>query len=98
MDKHPHPTLLTRFGRGRLQRRKSRDVVRHLLTDCEDCRRVTSQLLPPAGTRADGAEAGSVQSSGETLAIYEPAFDRSHQEGRAGARPRWPPSGWRPPG
>jgi tetratricopeptide (TPR) repeat protein len=45
MDKHPHPSLLGQFGRGRLQRRKSREVVRHLLTDCEDCRRAT---LPEA--------------------------------------------------
>jgi tetratricopeptide (TPR) repeat protein len=75
MDKHPHPSLLNRFGRGRLQRRKSRDVVRHLLTDCEDCRRVTSQLLPPLIL-----EEGSVQTSEETLAAYEPAFDRSRQE------------------
>ena len=52
MDKHPHPALLARFGRGRLQRRRSREVVRHLLTDCDDCRRVTSHLLPPADASA----------------------------------------------
>jgi tetratricopeptide (TPR) repeat protein len=47
MDSHPHPTLLARFGRGRLQRRRNREIVRHLLTDCEECRRTTSDLLPP---------------------------------------------------
>jgi tetratricopeptide (TPR) repeat protein len=78
MDKHPHPALLTCFGRGRLQRRKSREVVRHLLTDCEDCRQVTGPLLPPAGVPDE--EAG-VQVSGETApaADYGPAFDRSLQ-------------------
>ncbi|HET9211839.1 MAG TPA: tetratricopeptide repeat protein [Thermoanaerobaculia bacterium] len=74
MDKHPHPVLLTRFGRGRLQRRKSREVVRHLLTDCEDCRRVTSDLLPPAVVGED------VQAGGEAQGTeYGPAFERAGQ-------------------
>jgi len=75
MDKHPHPALLTRFGRGRLQRRRSREVVRHLLTDCEDCRRVTSDLLPPAAVPGEGEE---IQACGAARAAeYEPAFERS---------------------
>ena len=74
-SRHPHPTLLNRFGRGRLQRRRSREVVRHLLGDCEDCRRVTSDLLPPAALPGDGEEAGA---RGEAPATgYGPAFDRS---------------------
>lgn len=46
MDKHPHRNLLSRFGRGRLRRRENREIVRHLLTDCAECRQVTSGLLP----------------------------------------------------
>jgi len=74
-SRHPHPSLLDRFGRGRLQRRRSRDVVRHLLTDCDDCRRVTSELLPPAAVPGDGEE---VRTRGEVRGTeYEPAFERS---------------------
>ncbi len=77
MDKHPHPALLNRFGRGRLQRRRSSEVVRHLLTECEDCRRVTSDLLPPDAVPGDGDEA---RTCGETPAAgYELAFERSQQ-------------------
>src|SRR5436309_11149947 len=76
-SRHPHPTLLNRFGRGRLQRRRSREVVRHLLTDCEDCRRVTSGLLPPAAVPGEGED---VRPRGESRAAdYEPAFERSEQ-------------------
>jgi tetratricopeptide (TPR) repeat protein len=76
-SRHPHPVLLNRFGRGRLQRRRSRDVVRHLLTDCEDCRRVTSDLLPPVVVPEDGEE---VRARGEAPGTgYEPAFDRSEE-------------------
>jgi tetratricopeptide (TPR) repeat protein len=66
MGNHPHPTLLARFGRGRQQRRRNREIVRHLLTDCEDCRRVTAELLPPASALSplppkaeEGSAAGS---------------------------------------
>ncbi|HEY2294473.1 MAG TPA: hypothetical protein VGM86_27560 [Thermoanaerobaculia bacterium] len=76
-SRHPHPALLDRFGRGRLQRRRSRDVVRHLLTECEDCRRVTSDHLPPAAVPGDGEE---VRAGGETQrSEYGPAFDRSEE-------------------
>jgi len=77
MDKHPHQVLLTRFGRGRLQRRRGREVVRHLLTDCEDCRRVTSDLLPPDVVPGDGDEVRAREESPE--ASYEQAFERSEQ-------------------
>ncbi len=78
MDSHPHPALLTRFGRGRLQRRRSREVVRHLLTDCEDCRRVTSELLPPDSMSGEGEEPRACGAAQE--AEYGPAFDRAGQE------------------
>jgi tetratricopeptide (TPR) repeat protein len=47
---HPHRRLLSRFGRGRLHRRRNQEIVRHLLADCPDCRWLTSQLLPPLRT------------------------------------------------
>lgn len=76
-SRHPHPALLDRFGRGRLQRHRSRDVVRHLLTECEDCRRVTSDLLPPTAVPGEGEE---VRARGEVKGSeYELAFERSEE-------------------
>jgi tetratricopeptide (TPR) repeat protein len=37
MSEHLDSTLLSAFGRGRLSRRRNRQVVRHLLTGCEAC-------------------------------------------------------------
>ncbi len=42
MSEHPHATLLSAFGRGRLSRRRKREVVRHLLTGCEACLRTAA--------------------------------------------------------
>ena len=48
MDKHPDPTLLASFGRGLLPRRRNRDIVRHLLAQCESCcRMIAARALPP---------------------------------------------------
>ncbi|MEO6191629.1 MAG: hypothetical protein ABIS20_01350 [Thermoanaerobaculia bacterium] len=88
MNKHPHPTLLARFGRGRLQRHRNREVVRHLLTDCDDCRRVTSHLLPTADVSARLEEESAPLSvdmpgaaQGDMPAIeYGSAFERSWRE------------------
>jgi tetratricopeptide (TPR) repeat protein len=85
MDKHPHPSLLARFGRGRLARRRSREVVRHLLTDCDDCHRVTAQFLPSAAvsarTEARTEEVVTGATVSDALAVeYGPAFDRSWRE------------------
>ncbi|HEX3554250.1 MAG TPA: tetratricopeptide repeat protein [Thermoanaerobaculia bacterium] len=50
MDKldpqHPQPVLLTAFRRGRLSRRRSRQVVRHLLTSCTACRQAMVEPRP----------------------------------------------------
>jgi tetratricopeptide (TPR) repeat protein len=48
MDKHPESTVLSTFGRGRLSRRRNREIVRHLLARCESCCRTASRFLPPA--------------------------------------------------
>jgi tetratricopeptide (TPR) repeat protein len=48
MDRHPDLSLLSEFGRGRLSRRRNREIVRHLLAQCEDCcRMIASRCLPP---------------------------------------------------
>lgn len=78
--RHPHPSLLARFGRGRLQRRRNREIVRHLLTDCEDCRRATSELLPPVSAMEKDKEgAGSAWPGGRPKA-YGSAFASSLRE------------------
>jgi tetratricopeptide (TPR) repeat protein len=51
MDKHPDSSLLSSFGRGRLSRRRNREIVRHLLAQCDKCRRMASRYLPPAHLR-----------------------------------------------
>ena len=58
MDKHPHRKLLSRFGLGKLHRRGNREIVRHLLEDCEECRQVTSRYLPKLeyGTAFEAAQ------------------------------------------
>jgi hypothetical protein len=42
----PHPTRgdLEAFMRGTASRPEARSIVRHLLTGCPSCRRVTSQI------------------------------------------------------
>jgi tetratricopeptide (TPR) repeat protein len=97
MDNHPHPTLLARFGRGRLQRRRNREIVRHLLTDCEDCRRITTGLLPPVST---GDEDGSVpvrdprdnRDDGRPTLEYGAAFEgswRTIEQRQTALREEW---------
>jgi tetratricopeptide (TPR) repeat protein len=54
---HPDRTTLTSFGKGELSRWESRDVVHHLLTDCETCNASTHGFLP-SGV-AEGAHARS---------------------------------------
>jgi tetratricopeptide (TPR) repeat protein len=80
-ENHPHPTLLARFGRGRLQRRRNREIVRHLLTGCEDCRGVTSGLLPPASASGLEREGSSPAGKGGRPELeYGAAFAGSWRE------------------
>ncbi len=44
-DYHPSPNLLKRFLDGTLDAAGRRRVVRHLLTGCPDCRKITRELL-----------------------------------------------------
>lgn len=75
MDKHPDPVLLSRFGRGRLSRRQSHKIVRHLMTGCEDCLRLTRLLLPP-----ESLSRRSVDGSGSPAGDYSSAFARAWQQ------------------
>jgi tetratricopeptide (TPR) repeat protein len=49
VDKHLDPALLSELGRGSLSRRRSRRVVRHLLTGCDACRQAAAARLPSYG-------------------------------------------------
>lgn len=71
---HPDPKLLARFGRGRLSRRRNREIVRHLLAQCANCRRVVSRYLPPGPGRA-AASAENVH-----RLDYSAAFAQARQE------------------
>ncbi|HEX9943199.1 MAG TPA: hypothetical protein VGG03_14360 [Thermoanaerobaculia bacterium] len=53
MDKHSDPVLLSMFARGRLSRRRNREIVRHLLARCGHCCRIASRYLPPARVGGD---------------------------------------------
>jgi anti-sigma factor RsiW len=44
-DYHPSPDLLKRFLEGTLDPAERRRVVRHLLTACPACRKITRELL-----------------------------------------------------
>ena len=44
MGKHPAPELLSDFLHGRLSRRRSRQVIRHLLTSCPECTAVAGGM------------------------------------------------------
>src|SRR5690242_7944241 len=67
---HPSAQLLSRFGRGCLSRRRNREVVRHLLAECGECRQVTSGFLPPVRPAADPRR----------KADYDPAFQGALSE------------------
>lgn len=71
---HPDPKLLSRFGRGRLSRRRNREIVRHLLAHCANCRRVISRYLPPGPGRPTEPE------SADQALDYSTAFAQAWQE------------------
>ncbi len=72
MDRHPDLTLLSEFGRGGLSRRRSRQIVHHLLAQCQSCcRAVASRSLPSLRGRPS-ASAPSYD--------YRGAFDQAWRE------------------
>ena len=72
MDRHPQLSLLASFGRGRLSRLQSREIVRHLLARCESCcRTLAARALPPLRPW-ESRDARSFD--------YAAAFDRSYRE------------------
>ncbi len=79
---HPDPKLLSRFGRGRLSRRRNREIVRHLLAQCANCRRVVSRYLPPVPGRAAEpmASAMSAMSAADLARDYGTAFTQAWRE------------------
>lgn len=72
MDRHPDFSLLSIFGRGRLNRRQNREIVRHLLAQCESCcRSIAAWALPPQRLR---------ENRGGLCFDYEAAFQKSWLE------------------
>ncbi|HEV8578285.1 MAG TPA: hypothetical protein VGX68_04320 [Thermoanaerobaculia bacterium] len=72
MDKHPELSLLSDFSRGRLSRRRNREIVRHLLAQCESCcREVASRCFPTLRLW---------KAAGEPPADYGSAFELAWQE------------------
>jgi tetratricopeptide (TPR) repeat protein len=73
MDKHPNRKFLSRFGLGKLHRRGNREIVRHLLTGCDECLQVTSRYLPPLEYCAAFAQAQVAVERRQTALIAEQA-------------------------
>jgi tetratricopeptide (TPR) repeat protein len=72
-NKHPDPALLASFGRERLSRRRNRDVVRHLLAQCESCcRMIAARSLPLFRPRGGAEDAPRF--------TYDAAFAQAWQE------------------
>ncbi|HEV7515196.1 MAG TPA: hypothetical protein VGR07_02745 [Thermoanaerobaculia bacterium] len=46
VERHPEPAQLEKFGGGNLSLLENRQIVRHLLSGCPSCRRVTERFLP----------------------------------------------------
>lgn len=81
MDRqHPDPALLSRFGRGRLSRRRNREIVRHLLAQCANCRRLVARYLPPGpGRMAEGTEPMTAGNEARRF-DYGAAFTQARRE------------------
>lgn len=76
---HPDPALLSRFGRGRLSRRRNREIVRHLLAQCANCRRMVARYLPP-GPGRDAEPAASAAAENTRRLDYSAAFVQARRE------------------
>jgi len=82
MSKHPNADNLARFMLGDLPREEARDVVRHLLSGCAECRQVTGAWWPRELARTpetrkvvaiDGRDRAQSRSQQQD---YEPMFNR----------------------
>lgn len=47
---HPSDDSLARFFVGGTSRQENRQIVRHLLTQCEDCKATLIQIMQPAAS------------------------------------------------
>ena len=82
VTKHPDTRSLERFMKGTLPREEARDVVRHLLSGCAECRQVTGAWWPRELVRApETAKVVAIDARGRTpdpsrRQDYEPMFGR----------------------
>lgn len=58
-EHHPHPDQLERFMTDQLPRSEARPIIRHLLTGCPVCTRVTRDLWRLGDRPPRKAESGS---------------------------------------
>jgi len=60
VERHPRRERLERFGSPDLSRQENREVIRHLLSGCARCRRVTERFLPLTAEVATATTASAV--------------------------------------
>ena len=78
-EEHPRSAELGRFVRGELPRERAREVVRHLLAGCTECRRATGAWWPRELTAAEPRGRAGVlrpDASAEVGSAPEPAGGR----------------------
>jgi tetratricopeptide (TPR) repeat protein len=90
VERHPRRSRLEQFGSARLSRQENREILRHLLSGCVRCRRVTERFLPRPARALSAAletEATSSAWAGESEPnvasedlSYAPAFAAARRE------------------
>lgn len=82
-DEHPTKEALARFVRGRLPEEEQQTILRHLLTSCVVCQRVTRTLWVVDGRCEDGENGDDRLESLPTAASSGEAESRNESHGEA---------------
>jgi tetratricopeptide (TPR) repeat protein len=80
VERHPRRAHLERFGSAGLSRQENLEVIRHLLSGCTRCRRVTERFLPRTAREATAMEATAMAAMTAEGFEYAPAFAAAHRE------------------
>src|SRR5436305_8073811 len=88
MAKHPSREHLSQLTHGRLSRRRARNIVRHLLAGCPDCRRIAAESLPAdllaalssGADRADRDYSAAFAAAEELVARRRASLERERAE------------------